>query len=127
MDFLLQKERLININSILRVTTVFNVAGVDKQSFLSYTESNPAYYKDSLVEAGIESHGGTGKEFHNYLMESKEYLKRNQYILPNNNERSLFRRCIDLISLHVCKANTILFNNIRYGYYHRQGRDTEET
>ena len=32
-----------------------------------------------------------------------------------------FRRCIDLISLHVCKADTILFKNNKYGYYHRQG------
>ena len=24
--------------------------------------------------AGIESHGGNGKEFNNYVMESKEYL-----------------------------------------------------
>ena len=60
-------------------------------------------------------------------MESKEYLKQNQYILPSNNQRTLFRRCIDLISLHVYKANTILFNSIRYGYYHRQGWDMEET
>ena len=34
-----------------------------------------------MVAAGTESHCGIGKEFNNYLMESKEYLKRNHYIL----------------------------------------------
>ena len=91
---------------------------IDKHKFHSKRFFFP---ENSLVAAGIESHGGIGKEFNNYLMESKEYLKRNQYILPSNNQRSIFWRCIDLISLHVCKANPILFNKIRYGYYHRQG------
>ena len=34
-------------------------------------------------------------------------------------QRSAFRRCIDIISIYTCKANTILFDNIRHGYYRR--------
>ena len=97
---------------------------VEKHKFYSKRFFFP---ENSLIAAGIESHGGIGKEFNNYLMEAKKHLKQIQHIIPNNNQRSLFRKCIDLISLHVCKANTILFNNIRYGYYHRQRRDMEET
>ena len=84
----------------------------------STTNGSPFQPQCSL--AGIESHGGIGAEFSKYLEEARIYIKDCYSDIDTlQGEGSAFRRCIDIISIYTCKANTILFDNIRHGYYRR--------
>ena len=77
----------------------------------------------SIVSFRIESHGGIGAEFSKYLEEARIYIKDSYSDIDTLQcegcQRSAFRSCIDIISIYTCKANTILFDNIRHGYYKR--------
>ena len=91
-----------------------------KHRFYNKRFSFPA---SMLTAAGIESHGGIGAEFSKYLEEARIYIKDSysdiDTLQGEGCQRSAFRRCIDIISIYTCKANTILFDNIRHGYYKR--------
>ena len=53
--------RMNDMSKRMGATSVFNVAGVDKEQFLAYTEANPATYKDWSREWNQQT---SGKEDH---------------------------------------------------------------